>query len=637
MDATLIKKRSQGAQSYHFNLCYELPSYVFLCLELKKLKLKNCFFKPPLNFEGFLNLKDLFLRRNDFGANLCGAKINLPQHKQLSLHKCTNVYNFNIKLTKLQNLTVIACPDAMLTTMLREPRVDVGPASNYLESPNLDCTLDRLQTVEIRYLEGSKPELLFIKLLLAHSPSLQKFNLRPSEASDVQKRLDIAVDIMQFPQPSTKAKMFYLNPNLQHADFSIANGNGLCCLHVYLAYRNKRTVVSCGEEDNLSNLPEHLIDSIIERLPIEDVVRTSIISKKWRYRWTTMRVLVFDKNFSNKFASNGDFGRNSLQAIGQWMSFLSRNGVTELVLTYSNQHYELPSYVFSCLDLTKLELRNCIYKPPLEFNGFLNLKELNLEDVDFGTSCGNKINLPKLKKLFLFSCKNVYKFNIKATKLRKLTVIACPDALLLGLLDSPCLISVFISSQDYTQDFVGVEKMNLATMLSNLPRLRYIYTDSKLNLTFISQSLVVEKIPKLLPHAISRLKHMWLIRFQVDDLDQLDVALCLLRNSPKLEKLTVTHLMEHHIDVGPASNRLESPNCLDCTLDQLQVVEMRHLRGSKPELLFIKLLLAHSPSLNKFTITPNGDLDAKKIHDIAKDVMQFPRASTKAKLFYLDP
>ena len=100
------------------NLCYELPSYVFLCLELTKLKLKNCFFKPPLNFEGSLNLKDLFLRRVYFGANLCGAKINLPQHKQLSLHKCTNVYNFNIKLTKLQNLTVIACPDAMLTTML---------------------------------------------------------------------------------------------------------------------------------------------------------------------------------------------------------------------------------------------------------------------------------------------------------------------------------------------------------------------------------------------------------------------------------------------------------------------------------------------------------------------------------------
>ncbi|CAH1441156.1 unnamed protein product [Lactuca virosa] len=265
------------------NLCYELPSYVFLCLELTKLKLKNCFFKPPLNFEGFLNLKDLFLRRIDFGANLCGAKINLPQLKQLSLHKCTNVYNFNIKTTKLQNLTVIACPDAMLTTMLsnmtkikcffvdaqfleiftaenipkwfphpvnslkrmwfrkfqlgdvdqlngalcllqKSPNLktlgmhlemEPRPASNYLESPNcLDCTLDRLQTVEIRYLEGSKPELLFIKLLLAHSPYLQKFTIRPSEASDIQKRLDIAMDIMQFPRASTKAKMFYLNPDL---------------------------------------------------------------------------------------------------------------------------------------------------------------------------------------------------------------------------------------------------------------------------------------------------------------------------------------------------------------------------------------------------------------------------------------
>nr|KAJ0226727.1 hypothetical protein LSAT_V11C100032370 [Lactuca sativa] len=75
-------------------------------------------------------------------------------------------------------------------------------------------TLDRLQTVEIRYLEGSKVELLFIKLLLAHSPSLQKFTIRPSEASDIQKRLDIAMDIMQFPRASTKEKMFYLNPNL---------------------------------------------------------------------------------------------------------------------------------------------------------------------------------------------------------------------------------------------------------------------------------------------------------------------------------------------------------------------------------------------------------------------------------------
>ncbi|CAH1441155.1 unnamed protein product [Lactuca virosa] len=318
--------------------------------------------------------------------------------------------------------------------------------------------------------------------------------------------------------------------------------------------RNKRRVVSCGEEDKISNLPEHLIDSILEPLPIEDA----------------------------------------------------------------------------------LELENCLYKPPLEFNGFLNLEELRLEEVDFGTSlCGNKINLPQLKKLSLFTCKNVYNFNIKARKLRQLTVIACPDALLLGLMDSPCLTSVFISSQNYTQDFVGVEKMNLATMLSNLPRLEYFFTDSN-----FMMSLVAEKIPKLLPRAISSLKYLWLLRFQLGDLEQLHAALCLLRNSlrnsPNLAKLTVTHSMEPRVDVGLALNHLESPNCLDCTLDQLQTVEMTRLEGSKAELLFIKLLLAHSPSLDKLTITPSQKTDAQKRFDIAKDVMWFPRASPKAKILYLN-
>ena len=94
--------------------------------------------------------------------------------------------------------------------LFQDPRVDVGPASDHLESPNcLDSTLAQLKIVEMTCLKGSKPELLFIKLLLAHSPSLQKFTIKISRASNVQKRLEIAMKIMQFPQASTKAKMFY--------------------------------------------------------------------------------------------------------------------------------------------------------------------------------------------------------------------------------------------------------------------------------------------------------------------------------------------------------------------------------------------------------------------------------------------
>ncbi|KAL7615924.1 hypothetical protein Lser_V15G03048 [Lactuca serriola] len=358
----------------------------------------------------------------------------------------------------------------------------------------------------------------------------------------------------------------------------------------------KRSSVTCIGEDRINNLPEDLVDSILERVPFEDAVRTSIISKTWRYRWTEIRALVFDKKFSKKFAKNEAFGHNefikiinqvltlhkgpilkfhhhipnmsvdSFQEVDQWMLLLSRNGVKELILTSSNQHYELPSYVFYCLELTKLELENCFFKPPLEFEGFLNIEKLLLKDIDFGANlCGTKINLPQLKTLSLYSCTNVYNFNIKATKLRNLTVIAYPDAM-------------------------------FATLLSNLTKIRFFYIDAQ----FL----------------------------------KLHGALCLLRNSPNLKTLTMNLEMEPQADIGPASSILKSPNSLDYKLCRLTTVEIRYLEGSKPELLFIKLLLAHSPSLQKFTIKISRASNVQKRLEIAMKIMQFPRASTKAKMFY---
>ncbi|CAH1441124.1 unnamed protein product [Lactuca virosa] len=194
--------------------------------------------------------------------------------------------------------------------------------------------------------------------------------------------------------------------------------------------------------------------------------------------------------------------------------------------------------------------------------------------------------------------------------------------MLIQLLDSPCLFEVVIVLQNRIQDYEQAEKTNLATIFSNLPTVRTFGIDS-----YFVKFLAAEMIPKLLPHPISSLKCLWLLFFQLGDLDLLHAALCLLRNSPNLESLHMYMLdmqVDPRVDVGPASNHLESPNCLDCTLDQLQTVEITYLEGSKPKLLFIKLLLAHSPSLEKLTITTSGDLDAKKILAISKDVMRFP-------------
>ncbi|KAI3697236.1 hypothetical protein L6452_30103 [Arctium lappa] len=428
---------------------------------------------------------------------------------------------------------------------------------------------------------------------------------------------------------------------------------------------HKRRFLDCAEEDIINNLAEHLIDSILERLPFQDVVRTSILSKNWRYRWTRMRVLVLDKHFSKKIAKNGAYGRNgfiriinqvltlhkgpiskfslhipkmylySFEEIDQLMLCVLKNSVREFVLTNSNRHYELPSYVFSCLELRRLELHNCIFRPPPEFKGIFNVETLFLKDIDFGVnSWETPVSLPHLKRLCLHTCTNVYNFNIKARKLKTLLLISCPHANVIRLLDSPCLTVVAISFQKRIKDFVRVERMNISLLLSYLPKIEQFYVDGHF-IKFLSAGY----IPKWLSHANNSLKHLSLLYFHLGDLDQLHGALCLLRNSPNLKKLhmKLTHMPRFmHYDVGPASNHLEAPGCLDQTLKRLQTVDIS-LEGSIPEQLFIKLVLAHSPSLKKLIIRPIGPHDAQKWFNIAKDIMQFPRASPNAETIYLSP
>ncbi|KAJ9559123.1 hypothetical protein OSB04_013737 [Centaurea solstitialis] len=422
---------------------------------------------------------------------------------------------------------------------------------------------------------------------------------------------------------------------------------------------HKRRFQPCGEEDRMSNLPESVIRSILERLPFRDAVRTSTLSKKWRYKWTTMTSLVLDEQFSNKIKRNGAYSRNGFigivnqvvilysgaiskfslhipemyldrfHEINQWMVFLSRSSVslTELVLTNSNRRYKLPSRLSSFSELRKLKLENCIFTPPLKFEGFPNLEDLFLKDIDFMPgSCGIRTNLPELRKLSLYSCTN---------KLESLVVETCPDAMFLRLLDSPCLTTVAIRNLKSTRDSVPVQRKNLAELLCNLPKIQCLIIDG-----LFFKLLSADNVPKWFPRPVDSLKHLSLHNFQHSDLDQLQGALSFLRNSPNLETLFMNytkvkvqlqttfsllnkalfrlnntnmhsdaigrgrHRVRNYdaIDVGPAWDHLESPDCLDRTLKHLLNVEFETIEGSRSELLFIKLLLAHSPSLEKMTI-----------------------------------
>ncbi|XP_021717897.1 putative F-box/FBD/LRR-repeat protein At4g13965 [Chenopodium quinoa] len=54
---------------------------------------------------------------------------------------------------------------------------------------------------------------------------------------------------------------------------------------------NKR---SCGMEevDRISNLPLDLTHKILEFLPLQEAVKTSVLSQNWRFKWTSIPQLI---------------------------------------------------------------------------------------------------------------------------------------------------------------------------------------------------------------------------------------------------------------------------------------------------------------------------------------------------------
>ncbi|XP_027171853.1 putative F-box protein At3g58860 [Coffea eugenioides] len=48
------------------------------------------------------------------------------------------------------------------------------------------------------------------------------------------------------------------------------------------------------KKDRISELPESVLSHILSCLPTEDVVRTSVLSRKWEYKWTSIYNLTFD-------------------------------------------------------------------------------------------------------------------------------------------------------------------------------------------------------------------------------------------------------------------------------------------------------------------------------------------------------
>lgn len=175
----------------------------------------------------------------------------------------------------------------------------------------------------------------------------------------------------------------------------------------------------CLDLDIISILPVNIIESILSLMPIRDALRTSVLSKKWRYCWRSMPKIKFTDTTVDLHSSNS--GGTQLEkyklvnaifhvlllhnspeilefnwsvayldmdsVLAQIISYLARgNKLKQLIFVNEDDDddgfYKLPVSFFSLQGLEVIYLLNCTFEPPLDLNRFSRLKRMTLGNVE---------------------------------------------------------------------------------------------------------------------------------------------------------------------------------------------------------------------------------------------------------------
>ncbi|XP_052209116.1 F-box/FBD/LRR-repeat protein At1g13570-like [Diospyros lotus] len=406
--------------------------------------------------------------------------------------------------------------------------------------------------------------------------------------------------------------------------------------------------------DRISYLPNDVIEKILTCMPTKDAVRTSVLSKKWRYNWVTIPKLEFDYAFyeksittreswttsTNEFVlticqvlllHRGPILKFKLQlsalencsAVDQLIPLVSINGVRDLTLDImSDEPYELPSSLFSCVQLEHLELHDCLFVPPPRFNGFSKLHSLELHEVIITSEVFSGLisNCPLLKELKLVDPASFSDLEITAPNLHSLYYKG--NFSYIWLKNAPNLARVSIHFP-CLMNKVNVSKW--VTLFAGLPAVEFLELEY-FRLKLFPQS----DIPRKLPVDLSNLKILNLDA-TLGSVCAVSSILCLIRSSPNLEKIKIRDLTDH-ILIMPTLEHFEEQGLLDIYLNRLRKVDLHMACNQGFQLEFVKFLLDTSPILEKMVIQQIYAMNHRRLM-FWKAVTQFRRLSPLAEVF----
>ncbi|XP_020548592.1 F-box/FBD/LRR-repeat protein At1g13570-like [Sesamum indicum] len=445
---------------------------------------------------------------------------------------------------------------------------------------------------------------------------------------------------------------------------------GRICEH----YIDMRRTKICMETDRISSLPCDVIDNILKYLPLCEAVRTSVLSREWRYQWETIPCLVFGStckvNLLRKYdwvsiidqillLHKGSITKFSLtiadlkmcRGIDNWLRFLSNCHVEELTFCFDfpDSHPVISEFLFTLDELTHLCLVYGELKPPPAFRGFERLVRLDLFNVFISAgefkSFISKCPMLEYMKLESFGTKAIGDLEIDAPNLKffsyrgRLSSICFKNTLLLAEMTMTSHRLKSLHDLQMPNDFAKFEPndSNVVRILGQLPSITKL-TVNRDFLQYLAGGGSGDGVPKKLPNDLN---HMRLLTFWIINLStiaEVTCALCLIRSSPKLQSLTITALgLRNPENLKTAAEFIKAQQECEITLSSLENINIRNFSGLEPEMEFVKLLLSAATALRKLEIiTKNSNVSGKARPEIFEELVSSRRASVQAEIIVRD-
>ncbi|KAM3323107.1 hypothetical protein P3S67_004258 [Capsicum chacoense] len=430
--------------------------------------------------------------------------------------------------------------------------------------------------------------------------------------------------------------------------------------------------------DGISSLSDDILHNILSSLYIFDVFQLSVLSKRWRYIWTTMPYLHLDLNlfYSERINQRCDLAMvvkfrdfinwvlicqraNKLVCfllccnnifdkvvILRWIHAITRQNVQQVVLEFSlGEPFELPYCLVNCesLQVLKLHMSGGILKLPNHL-GFRQLKLLHLEQVQLSNEHFTSWLISKcgfLETLILEDCgvEGMRLLDIASTSFMSVTLvdgisnvesygnceikISCPSLKFFkysGPVPKDIVVENLFSIEVVCINLIdrgSTEERGI--MLHNMIKeVHHSISDLellKIKTPFSCFFVVVGFVP------VSFYKLKSLKLEVVIHEESMQVMILLLKYSPNLEVLKLWS--DENVDWYMNWQLLDLDESIVCLESHLKSIHLTGFKGDEDEIELVRFFLMNARVLEKLMIFWEGD--TYNSEEASEEVLKLPR------------